>query len=495
MTQNGAHDDNLLEQIERLLADGKPTGDPLLDDLARSAPEASPEFRQQLENQVMAKVSHQYEIKRRTEQMNTGGNVIASQFPERISPQKRRPIRLPFTLVAAALATIIGGIVLFMGATPPSNPSFMALQTDSTETPISAPLTTIPATPIAEILRSLVVRSGPGVDYPEITTLEAPEVVEIRGISEDRQWYQVVLPDGSQGWIVTAGTYINFIGNRDALQVVPAPTYAPVNVTTMTPSPTYVPVNMTTTPPVMSTATVTPTPSPVIFTDIPPTMMHPSAVTDMPTVPPPGMQPMPDSLSLWALSTSITSLKMQPVVIALQDIPGGTYMTADMLAVTYWPENILPDQSLTSVEPMVGIAVNEDIERWQPVLLENISVQTGELTYLTELYLSAEGKVVVAVSLERINDTDYAVRAGEVVDLAVTLMYVDMGDGFQEIVPNNEAVQVNSHTIEDVEVLQMIENADGEPGDTIVLAVTAGDALVLNWLIETGIEITLLPSE
>jgi serine/threonine protein kinase/SH3-like domain-containing protein len=132
-------------------------------------------------------------------------------------------------------------------------------------TPPPATATATPATPVVQAISEVSARLGPSTDYPIITTLEADGKLDVVGISEDGGWYQVILPDGTRGWIVTSGSLVNIFGDIEGLEVASMPTNTPtatVNVSpTRTPSPTLTktPAPTSTVKP-SSTPSMTPTP-------------------------------------------------------------------------------------------------------------------------------------------------------------------------------------------------------------------------------------------
>jgi uncharacterized protein YgiM (DUF1202 family) len=56
----------------------------------------------------------------------------------------------------------------------------------------------------------LNVRSGPGVDYPVVTTLAQGKTVPVLDVDPDTGWLQVQLPDGEQvGWVSGNPAYVS----------------------------------------------------------------------------------------------------------------------------------------------------------------------------------------------------------------------------------------------------------------------------------------------
>lgn len=184
----------------------------------------------------------------------------------------------------AAAVVIIGlALLLLLFNRPADNESIRSTQTaavafaasasaaTSSPTPTDAPTAThtltptetLPATPILRIGRSMSVRLGPGADFPQVLSLEAGDQLDVIGISQDGAWYQLLLPDGTLGWIVASGSLVSVIGDASVIKVVEAPTLTPTH--THTPTPTHTP-SLTPSP----TPTVTPSPTPTVTPTVTP---------------------------------------------------------------------------------------------------------------------------------------------------------------------------------------------------------------------------------
>ncbi len=143
--------------------------------------------------------------------------------------------------------------------TPTDTPTATATATltpTSTDTPTPTHTPT-PSTPVAQALRSIPVRGGPALTYPVLGSLEVNEQLDILGISEDGNWFQVRLPDGSAGWLTASTALVETSGDLRSVPVALAPTDTP----TFTPTPTDTP-SSTPTPTPTDTPTSTPTPLP-----------------------------------------------------------------------------------------------------------------------------------------------------------------------------------------------------------------------------------------
>jgi serine/threonine protein kinase len=168
---------------------------------------------------------------------------------------------------------------------PTSTPTDTPTHTPSptlTDTPSHTPTATqthtpTPATPHVEALREISARLGPGSQYPVKTNLAASEILDITGISEDGAWYQVILPDGSAGWVAASASLVNTAGNVAVVPVVSAPTDTPTATATLTTTPTTTPTN---------TPTATPTDTPTHTPTLTPTNTPTATPTDTPTATP-----------------------------------------------------------------------------------------------------------------------------------------------------------------------------------------------------------------
>jgi hypothetical protein len=84
------------------------------------------------------------------------------------------------------------------------------------------------------------------------------------GENETGRWYQVLLRDGSRGWVLASVTTVDVLGNTESIAVAEAPTLTPTETLTPTYTATDTPTatnTPTATPTASNTPTDTPTPS------------------------------------------------------------------------------------------------------------------------------------------------------------------------------------------------------------------------------------------
>ncbi len=140
----------------------------------------------------------------------------------------------------------------------------VAAQATPTATATSTPTQTAsptPATPVVQAISELTARLGPSSDYAIIGTLEVDSKLDVIGISEDGGWYQVVLPDGTRGWVVTSASLVNIFGDTDTIEVASLPTETATLTPTLSPTRTPSPKPSNTAAPT-ATSTQTASPSP-----------------------------------------------------------------------------------------------------------------------------------------------------------------------------------------------------------------------------------------
>ena len=242
----------------------------------------------------------------------------------------------------AALPTTRPAVAVYTN-TPVSNesptPTPGATASD-TQTPTASASPT-PATPIAQPIRDVVARGGPGSQYPGAGTVAADSIVTIVGVSEDGDWLKVMLPDGSEAWLTASSLVIAQFGDLHNVPIAIAPTDTPTDTSTPTNTPTA-----TRTPTTTSTATATPTntatPSPTrtptaTLTRTPkptrtpsPTATHAPTATKTPT-PKPSKTPRPTATATLApgevfpyvngfdTSESLAGWSYDPVLWAVAD--------------------------------------------------------------------------------------------------------------------------------------------------------------------------------
>lgn len=142
MTDNNHHD--WQEQLERLLREGQPASDNLLNDLASTQPQARPEFQRQLEERLVMTLHAKSHLR-------SEDTMQSISLPNDRHASKHQRRSLPVTLAAAMAIIIFGGLAIIMTRTPQgeSGPVLSAAHQDATSTALTQHLT---ATPVPVIV-------------------------------------------------------------------------------------------------------------------------------------------------------------------------------------------------------------------------------------------------------------------------------------------------------------------------------------------------------
>lgn len=228
---------------------------------------------------------------------------ISPSQPQDLSTMQVKPFsRVLKILRDSAFASVLGIVAIIITlilANQPVSPSSPTPTNYPTET-INVTSTVLTIAPVIIALRDVEIKSGPGPDFELLYLLYANQSLDVLGISQDRLWYLVLLPEGRSGWVLASTSGVRLDGNPAILRVM-IPTLTPTHTHTYTNTPmpsntvilTNTPTN-TVSPTLTHTAlsptsTLTPTIS-ATFTAVPPT----------PTITQPTATPQPTSTPVQA---------------------------------------------------------------------------------------------------------------------------------------------------------------------------------------------------
>ncbi len=221
---------------------------------------------------------------------------------------------------------------------------------------------------------------------------------------------------------------------------------------------------------------------------------------------------------------------LQSIVIAAQNIPRGAVITASDVTLRGWPVEVLPEGAFTDTEQVVGKIARVDIPRQKPIVPEDLTttpVEAARLGSEAALFVPP-GKVAFAFPVDEAAAVAFNIAPGDKVDVLVTFSFVKPVDeelarrlialGLEPPAAIQAAMmdpkrlvasyQVSQLVLQNVEVLavgpfeaparpQPAPVATPAPGPTptppprprqqfIVLLVSQQDALMLQWLRESG---------
>jgi pilus assembly protein CpaB len=165
----------------------------------------------------------------------------------------------------------------------------------------------------------------------------------------------------------------------------------------------------------------------------------------LPTLNPPPPTPVADDSGVQVVqqpeSTPLptaTPIIFVDLVIAVQELPRGIVIPPNAVAVRPWPQDAAPFNGVTNIDDVVGKRARTDIFREQPIL-SNMVVE--DLTGAAHVGSDAaavlpDGLRAVSIPVDRITSIAYAPQDGDRVDLIISVLFVDVDEAFQSLVPN-----------------------------------------------------------
>jgi len=194
---------------------------------------------------------------------------------------------------------------------------------------------------------------------------------------------------------------------------------------------------------------------------------------------------------------------MLEIVVAAQNIPRGTRITADAVQKANWPDTSVPQGTLTNVEDALGRIARLDMVLDMPVTEGMVTDKPGDLGGMgsdAALQIPA-GKVAYALPVSRYAGVAWALQPGDHVDVIISLLVTDLDEEFQTALPDNAAC-VQPPEGEECQGgimgrLQVLGNGwvvNLTPGEAqrprLVTQMTVQDAIVLyigDWSLEEGV--------
>ncbi len=139
-----------------------------------------------------------------------------------------------------------------------------------------------------------------------------------------------------------------------------------------------------------------------------------------------------------ALPTA-TPIVFVDLVVAVQELPRGIVIPPNAVALRPWPQDAAPYSGLSNLEDVIGKRARTDIFREQPILSNMV---VDDLTGAAHVGSDAaavlpDGLRAVSIPVDRLTSIAYAPQDGDRVDLIISMLFVDVDEDFQSIVPNN----------------------------------------------------------
>lgn len=134
------------------------------------------------------------------------------------------------------------------------------------------------------------------------------------------------------------------------------------------------------------------------------------------------------------------------IYIAVQELPRGFRIPGNAVAVRQWPEASLPFNAILREEDVVGKIARTDIFREQPILsnmlvddFQNLANDLGRVGSDAAAILP-NTLVAIAMPIDRLTSVAYAVQDGDRVDVIVSMLFVNVDEGFQSLSPNGFSI-------------------------------------------------------
>jgi Flp pilus assembly protein CpaB len=164
-----------------------------------------------------------------------------------------------------------------------------------------------------------------------------------------------------------------------------------------------------------------------------------------------------------ALPTA-TPLQLVEIAIAVQDLPRGFRIPPNAITLAPYPADLAPFNAITDLEEVIGKIARTDIFREQPIL-SNLIVE--DLTAIADVGSDAaailpSNLVAVALPIDRITSVAYAIQDGDRVDLIMSMLFVDVDEIFQSIVPN----RITLFNVSEDGTINFLEGIEGRPDTT-----------------------------
>ncbi len=184
--------------------------------------------------------------------------------------------------------------------------------------------------------------------------------------------------------------------------------------------------------------------------------------------PAPGQTPQP----VQVVQPAATPVPVEQVVIALQPIPRGARITRALIDVVDWPVVApaggegaginAPPGSLARIEDVEGRFARTEIVQGQPILISMIVEDLTDPNALVDVgsdaaVLLEAGQVGITVPMDRLTSVGYAIQPGDRVDVIMSILFVDVDEEFQSLLPNRVTLVSQDPETQQIQLTTAIE--------------------------------------
>lgn len=134
------------------------------------------------------------------------------------------------------------------------------------------------------------------------------------------------------------------------------------------------------------------------------------------------------------------------IVIAAQNISRGSVIPAEAVIVSPYPADYKVETMLDDPGQVVGRRARQDIARGVPITENMITQDAGDLLAVGSdaAFVIPAGFTAISIPMDRFSGVAYAARAGDQVDVLVSMLVVDLDPDFQSPTPNRSIFLFNS---------------------------------------------------
>ncbi|GAB5491355.1 MAG: hypothetical protein Phog2KO_15700 [Phototrophicaceae bacterium] len=459
MTENHHQDKAMRDEIKRVLNNQK-SDDKLLSLLVSTKPRASTDFQNNLEDKL---------IEQLTVKNKYSGDTIMTEFNDK-PKHKKKPSRLPFTLVAAVIAIVlVGGLILF-------TTSNRGTPYDSYDIPEGIALT---ATQIINDATTTAI-----VSYP-------PTVVENFGLTATA--------------IIENVTATAMANNNQQVQATTTitPTATPITNENLQDAPDD--FNSVVIAVRNIQAGIEITSEDVTLIDFPSDSTPSNVFSNIDDVI--GLVAQTHIQAEAPLRTYLLAEAYREdfgrFLIALRDIELNEVITDEMVTTVQYDfedTNWFMDEDnpgaiyFNNEATVIGQRASTFIPYHQPIHSNNITESQNCEDSVLACAILDESSVLMELSV--IDRSALALPLGTQVDIIAALQYIDIGDESQAIVDTSDLPLdiVPSITIDTIVSNAILLNAE-DIGDTITvtIALSPQDAMVLEYILEAGLPLRFAP--
>ena len=187
------------------------------------------------------------------------------------------------------------------------------------------------------------------------------------------------------------------------------------------------------------------------------------------------------------------------VAIAAQDIARGTRIPDDGVVMSRMPANMVVETMISGPDEegirsrVVDRIARQDIGRGVPITEKMLTESSGDLLAggSDAALAIPPGFTAISIPIDRLSGVAYAMRDGDVVDVLVTMMLVDVDPDFQSILPNSSSIITASGGTAEFPAPGLtgsVQSVDSEGGGTAPLGKVEEEE-------ETGQLFHLIPQE